>query len=140
MVEYTYQNKQLISVIPIHDSEFYGYTYDYDNREITVCCNNIFTSRVIKLIFQNTILVHLQSCNFWHGGNSIMWIEVMEDTACLELLNEIKAEYASQVKGSQLDRNIDYFAVELTLNSGDTLQIICEKMIYQDHISEKPQC
>lgn len=131
----TYENRNIIEQMQIHDSEFNGFAYDYEHRQITMSCNNIFLKRSYILVFENVVLMHLQSCSFWHGGNSIMWINVIEDNEHLCDLYHIQNSNPELYCGSQLDKGINYITMELTINSGDTLLISCESLNYLESYS-----
>ena len=131
----SYENRNIIEQMQIHDSEFTGFAYDYERRQITMSCNNVFLKRSYVLVFENVVLTHLQSCSFWHGGNSIMWINVIEDNEHLCDLYHIQNSNPELYCGSQLDKGINYITMELTINSGDTLLISCESLNYLESYS-----
>lgn len=121
-----FENKHLIDNIQIHDCEFVGYSYDYIKRQVSISCRNIFEKRITDLIFENVIFLQLQSCSFWHGGNAIMWMDTCDWGEHLVNLSK----QADGCTDSYLSQGIQYFAIELTINSGDTLLIVCERLIH----------
>ena len=127
-----FENKNQLNNIHIHDSEFAGYCYDYDKRQVCFSCNNIFDKKVVSFVFENVVLLHLQSCSFWHGGNSILWMSVLDKNEYLEELISQQLANAEKFKSSYLDRGIQYVALEFTIHSGDTLLIICESISYSE--------
>ena len=102
--------------------------------------------------------MNLQCCDFWHGGNRILWLNLVADQPKLhELRKHKKKEEKKQQKidnslfeQSQeilrkspalqviydemikkrigLIDDIDYLEIEFQLSSGDTLLIICESL------------
>lgn len=126
------RNKYDLEKIDIHDSDFAGYSYDYSNRSISLTCDNRFTGKKLHLQFLNVVYCSLQSCSFWHGGNSILWLSVCEDNSALSALYELQKQNSSSFYNSYLDREIDYVISELTINSGDKLQIVFEKLKFTE--------
>ena len=135
-MEVTCQMKELLEQIDIHDSEFSGYSYDYENRQIIMRCKNIYASKCLEFIFENVVVSHLQSCVFWGSGYNILWMTVSENHKYLDELNQRQAKNSDNDYGSYLDKGNRYLAIEFTINSGDTLLIICEKVIYKEEIIE----
>ena len=128
-MEIKYETRHLLDTIHIHDSEFAGYTYDYDRRRVLLSCKNVFAQTRITLALENVILLHLQSCSFWHGGNSILWMTVRDGNDFLDALIRQQHCNAETYRDSYLDQGIRYLTIEFTINSGDTLLIACERVV-----------
>lgn len=110
----------------IHDSEFTGYEYDYTNRRISFACRNIFSKKKLVFQFNNVIYSTLQSCTFWGGGNSILWLNVLDEDAGLNALYELQRKNQDNFALSDLDQGIEYIITEITINSGDKLLIVSQ--------------
>lgn len=128
-MEIDFHNKHIIDEIRIHDSEFSGYVFDSSTRNVRFSCQNIFTRKRLLFDFQNVIIVQSQSCNFWNGGSSIMWMNLIDENDYYHQLISLQSQNAVRFRGSQLDKNIPYISVQFTINSGDTLLITCERII-----------
>ena len=131
-MEFKFENRYLLDNINIHDSEFSGYSYDYEKRKAFFSCRNSFMKKAQTFSFQNVILVHLQSCSFWHGGNAIAWMEISDRNEHLDVLLKYQQSNSEKFKDSFLDQGIPYFVVEFVINSGDSLIIVCESVIYEE--------
>ena len=123
-------NKERIEDIYLHDSVYSGYTYDYSRRQIHLSCRNSWTKKQHDFLFENVIYCSMQSCSFWHGGNSMMGISLDEQPIQMAELISIQNEHKDLYKNSFLDRGITYIALRIEINSGDTLLIICECIDY----------
>ena len=123
-----FENKNELNKLYIHDSEFFGYCYNYSKRQISFLCDDLYYRKRTQLIFSNVILSNLQSCSFWHSGSSILYVNLEENPSQLQELMEIQKEKQDIYEGSYLDRGIKYLPIVFQLNSGDTLLIICETM------------
>ncbi len=137
---YNYENKDEFDKIYLHDAVFEGFNYDYDKREISFSCkqkinfsgnryriNNV--NKIYNFRFQNVIYSKLQSCYFWGGGNSVDCIyctEVPDDFT--KLIKYVKDNEPHCFNLSYVDRGINYMAIELSINSGDVLIIMCESV------------
>lgn len=127
-----HNNKQEVNDMYIHDSKFTGYLYDYDKRQISFSCNNIFLKKKFSFLFQNVIFCEIQSCSFWHGGDSILVISLVDNPPQLKQLMKIQSENQELYKDSYLDKEISYLSVQFEMNSGDILLIICESFDWRE--------
>lgn len=119
-------NKEMINNIDIHDNIFVGCNYSYKNRILFLIVNNFRND--YNIIFNNCIFYSMQSCDFWHGGNNILGINIVEESKEMNELLEIQNTYPGLYEGSFLDRGITYLSVEIEVNSGDKMLIICESI------------
>lgn len=132
ILEYNYRNMRSLNSVYVHDSEFTGFSHYYDHRTVELSCTNAYIRKKQTFIFENVIVLHMQSCSFWNGGNSIAWMTVSDRTEYLDRLIEIQSNNSQKYEGSYLDQGIRYIAVEFTINSGDTLLIVCQKIHYTE--------
>ena len=120
---FDYRNKYDLEKVNIHDGDFTGYSYSYSAKSILLTCVNRFTGKRIHLKFMNVIYSWLQSCSFWCGGNSILWLKIKENDAGLDSLYELQNKNKEEFALSDLDQGIEYVVIEITINSGDKLLI-----------------
>ena len=125
-------NKEIINTraVYIHDSIFTGFIYDYRNRQLDFTCENFYYKVRHTFVFKNVVLINMQSCSFWHSGRNILDMSSKNDSSQLEELIELQNQHQDLFQGSYLDRGIPYIIVEILINSGDTLQIVCESIDY----------
>lgn len=126
------ENKSIIDELYIHDSIFTGFNYDYINRKVYFVCENPYLNKKFDFKFYNVLLLDMQSCSFWHGGNRILDIFIEESTPQMNELFEIQKQYKELYEGSYLDRKILYLQVKFQINSGDVLLIICEYIEFEE--------
>ncbi len=125
-----WNNRNEINKIYVHDCEFTGYSYDYDKRQISLQCEGNFLNLKHSFLFNNVIFTKMQSCTFWHGGDSIMYIALEEEETELKILKKIHDEKEYDL--TELDEGISYLSIEMLINSGDMLLIICESVDYEE--------
>lgn len=128
-MRYDYNNSESINDIYIHDSIFKGLFYDYEERKIKFSCNNFYLKKLFNLFFYNVIFFRVQSCMFWGSGCYITDISSEIDSQYLNELTEIQQEMNQREAScdvTALNMGKKYISVELGLNSGDVIIIICE--------------
>lgn len=99
---YSFDNKDDINKIKIHDCAFYGFEYKQKKSEVEIYCKNEMTKEEIIIRFRSVICIYMQSCRFWAGGNNIQ---------CMYVAN-----------GNR------FIPVGMEINSGDELVICCEEL------------
>ncbi len=141
-MEFTYENRKEIEKQYIHDSEFTGFEYDYDKREIRIFCDYYFLDNYHpnernRLFFRNVIFCEMQSREFWGMGNAINGIWVEENT---EQIQELMKKFEESKQPGDICRLVDgtkYLEIGLLLNSGDTMLIICESLCWEKESLDK---
>ncbi len=125
-----WSNRNEMTNLNLHDCSFTGYSYDYDKRQISFHCGVGYIGMEFNVVFHNVIFSKMQSCTFWHGGDSIMYIALEEEETELKTLKKIHDE--KEYDFTKLDEGISYLSVEMSINSGDMLTIICESIDYEE--------
>lgn len=128
-----YSNREETDKIYLHDSEFEGFKYDYENRQITMTCKNYYFKKISYFKFNNVIFSRLQSCGFWGFTLRIYAIYVIETP--VEFVQEIanvQEERPDWIKSSYIGDGTEFFAVEIKVISGDAFQIVCESIEYTE--------
>lgn len=125
-MRFSYDNRAELDEQHIHDSDFEGYQYDYEDRNIKILCIDRFNRRKISLTFNNVIFSEMQSCLFWGGGNNIyhMWHE--ENSPQMQRLLEYQK--SENLDSEYLMGDVKYLEVQMQILSGDMLFIICESL------------
>lgn len=74
---YSFDNKDDINKIKIHDCAFYGFEYKQKKSEVEIYCKNEMTKEEKIIRFRSVICIYMQSCRFWAGGiiySACMWL------------------------------------------------------------------
>ena len=121
-------NKEEINKINIHDSFYDGFQYDYESRTIKLCCENYYLKKTFTFIFHNVILFEMQRCTFWGTGNRIRYISITDDPSFVGQYQELHQKEETWIKNSCLDQGIVYMPIEIQINSGDMLYLLCESV------------
>lgn len=131
-MRFTYENRDQLDKQYIHDSFFEGFYYDYEKRQISFSCMDGLFEKRINLLFDNVIFTEMQSCEFWGPGNSIyaMWHE--EDTHQMRHLKDTANLNKGKYDDSFFTDEKKYIQIQIQLNSGDSLLIICESMEWNE--------
>ena len=121
-----YSNKEEINKLYLHDSEFVGFCYNQEKRQISFSCDNIFVKKKNIFTFHNVIFYSIQSCQFWGGSFNIYDIYLQDNSTEMDQL--LKSKLAGDYKHSYLDKGVEYLPIEIGIISGDILVIICESV------------
>ena len=125
---FDYSNRKDLEEICVHDSVFYGFEYNYSEKQIKFNCDYSFERTNHSFVFNNVIFLNVQTCFFWcDGGSNILWLSVEDDSVYMDELYRLKAKN-EPCYNSCLDKDISYLQLEFQLNSGDTIFIICESV------------
>lgn len=127
-----WKNKNTLDMLYVHDSIFSGYVYDYSERTIRLECHNTFLNRLFRFTFHNVVYQNLQSCAFWGAGNSILYITEIDYPEGFVTLMQLQKEKQSLYFDSFLDKGLHFLSVEIQVNSGDILQIVCESIVVNE--------
>lgn len=133
---FNFRNKEKVDELYIHDSDYVGFSYDYDKRKVFLTCDNAYLKKRFYFEFNNVILCNMQSCGFWGGGNSIYSIWLEQSCPAFEELMDIQDENKESYAMSYLDMGIDYLSIKCQINSGDVLLVICESLDFTEEIYE----
>lgn len=122
----TSANKEQFDIYHYHDAWFQGFNYDYANRRITFSMEDEWEYDHFDLVFNNVIYFEAQSLSLWGGGVNLYHAHVRDELPELDKLYALRDK--NDFGHSELDANIDFIGIELIVNSGDTLLIICESV------------
>lgn len=126
---YDWSNREQIDKLYIHDSEFTGYQYDYDEHQIRFTCENYYLKKTFRFVFRNVVYHDMQSCSFWGLGNSIL---------CIYLGNRALHDIALPIAEGALNnpnpcREFErHMQVVFELNSGDVFNVFCDNMVFEE--------
>lgn len=126
-----YSNKEVLDEQYMHDSEFTGFSYEYDTRQIRFSCENWYMKKISHLLFKNVAYCESQSCGFWGKDiKRIYWVSVDDSPEAMERLRKLQEEkkdrFPSFIESGQ------FLQVLIELISGDTLLIICEELEFEE--------
>ena len=141
-----YKNKNLINsgATHLHDAEFLGFSYDYENNFIQIEMIEYDSNKEFKLTFHNVFGFKMSSCDFW--GKSLRvdcWYMDDENGLILEL-NQLKEE--KRGKGadgvmlpavSRMDEVEFPLQIKISIISGDLLTIVCEYVDFEERTLKK---
>ena len=127
----TNRNSYDISKISLHDAYFEDVIYNHSEKKITIKLESEWNNDNYILEFQNTLYYEMTCCEFWGGGYNVFCWNEIDTTQIFDKLLRLerveKAESFSNDTQSHMDLH-EYFGVELLINSGDRLKIICKSI------------
>lgn len=136
IMKFTFKNKKEIQNLYLHDSLFKGFTYDYEERKLSLSIMNEEESGKIVLTFNDILFLKMEAYGLW--GKRVeringIWLEEKSDymNKAQKLLAEEKEKYPKCYEHAPA---INYFQINLQIISGDEISIICESMDWEEEI------
>lgn len=125
-----YKNKKEVEKIYVHDAFFETFQYDYIKKEINIKLNNIFINKKHKCTFKEVIYYEIIGIELWGQVERIIDWEIVEDSKKLNelVLADKKTDFDYINSLFKRKPNVKYITTKFTLNSGDTVLIICEEI------------
>lgn len=138
-MEISYYNRHFLDdELYIHDSIFTGFSYDYDKKHILLKCQNLYLNKVFNFAFNNVIVTNMQTCGFWGiGANAIYAIDVLDKFHQLDELMELKKTKPDWFNNSALDTDKLLIIVQIIINSGDTITIVCSTVDFNEKVLDE---
>ena len=132
-----YRNSYLINHISLHDFEFKGIKHDYEKKYIELEIKKKSAETVpSSLSFQDVLYYEMTCCKFWGSGHHIICCNLMDTTNIYDKL--LRLEQVEYAKSNSIDRSpmnlLEFIGVEIWLNSGDKLKVICKIFEYDDFL------
>ena len=129
------KNKKIIDKeIYVHDSTFYGFLYDNDEKTLLLKLKNYYLQKTFKLKFVNILALNCEMCQFWSYTNGILGWETVDEE---QLKKQILEEQEGNI--SELE---NYIETKFILETGDIITIVCEyveffEINWNDNIKNK---
>lgn len=126
------KNYKAIEQLYIHDSKILNISFDYYNYQLSIQMKNDFLKRHFSFDFLNVLYFDANCAEYWGRGGNILDIELIQ-MLDLEQIWKKLIEYnkTKQFNRERLDKN-RYIAVSFVVNSGNQINIIAEKMSFED--------
>lgn len=133
-----YTNKNVIKdEINIHDSIFEGFLYKENERMLLLKLNNYCLNRIFTLQFCNILILNCEMCQFWGESPNVLDWEVSENEHLIKEIMKKQNNNKKLYKYSLVDEEMFYIETIITLTSGDTINIVCEYVEFQEEILDK---
>ena len=89
-----------------------------------------------SLSFQDVLYYEMTCCKFWGSGHHIICCNLMDTTNIYDKL--LRLEQVEYAKSNSIDRSpmnlLEFIGVEIWLNSGDKLKVICKIFEFDDFL------
>ena len=126
----TKKNINKIMDISLHDAYFEEVIYNNTYKKITIKLESEWGNVDYILEFCTVLYYEMVCCDFWGGGYNVVCWSRLDTTSIFDKLLRLQVIEQSRSKGtsySPMDL-YDYFGIEILLNSGDKLKIICKEI------------
>lgn len=134
--KYTYKNRIEIDKINIHDTYFEDINIGINTKKIFI---NIFGGYLVNksasILFENIINFEINKLELWgKTDNRILDLYLEDDGTVIEYIdNKIKQEQQHTTNLIEFKQDkCKFINVGIRTNAGDTINIVCEEMIYME--------
>lgn len=128
-----YKNKNVINdEIYIHDSIFEGFSYKEEEKKIVIELENYCLKKSFKLQFCNALIFNCEMCEFWGKSPNILDWEVSKDEPLIQKMKKKQKDNNELYWTSLVDLEKSYVESRITLTSGDTIEIVCEYIEFEE--------
>lgn len=127
----TYKNLYDINKINLHDAYIENILYNHSEKNIKIRLENKWENGDYNLDFQNVLYYEMTCCDFWGSGyNVACWsildaTEIFDKLLRLEKVEKAKSFSSDPKSHTYMDLH-EYFGIDILINSGDRLKIICK--------------
>lgn len=129
----TYFNKNIIdNKINIHDSIFRGFNYDDENKTLLLKMNNYCVNKVFTILFYNVLILNCEMCQFWGKSPNVLEWRVSKEETFIKKIIQKQNSNKELSKYSLVDQRKNYIETIITLTSGDTINIVCEYIEFEE--------
>lgn len=124
-------NIREIENINLHDAYIENVIYNHSNKVINVELESEWEKTDYDLSFHEVLYYEMTCCDFWGCGYNVICWSKFDTTEIFDKLLRIdrieKAESNSE-SNTIMDLS-EYIGIDILLNSGDLLKIICKSVI-----------
>ena len=123
----------------VHDDHLMEIDFDFFNKTIVLTCKKMFPQeQQYVFLFQDVIDMHCTIGDFW--GNDYVFYDMIVESDAQKNLLYLTSFDALEKKPEQFVAMEDYIRIWFGLLSGDTMTIICKRMIinHQSGDGSKP--
>ena len=129
-------NIREIENINLHDAYIENVIYNHSNKVINVELESEWEKTDYDLSFHEVLYYEMTCCKFWGSGHHIICCNLMDTTNIYDKL--LRLEQVEYAKSNSIDRSpmnlLEFIGVEIWLNSGDKLKVICKIFEFDDFL------
>ena len=120
-------NIREIENINLHDAYIENVIYNHSNKVINVELESEWEKTDYDLSFHEVLYYEMTCCKFWGSGHHIICCNLMN---CGGMIMKDFIEKAESNSESNTIMDLsEYIGIDILLNSGDHLKIICKSVI-----------
>lgn len=116
----------------IHDSAFYGFSYRENDKTLLVELSNHYMNKFFKIQFHNVLVLNCEMCQFWGKSPYVFDWNIDENEILIKNIMEKQKNNESKFWCSILRTPKEYIQINITFTSGDTIDIVCEFIEFEE--------
>ena len=123
-------NIREIENINLHDAYIENVIYNHSNKVINVELESEWEKTDYDLSFHEVLYYEMTCCDFWGCGYNVICWSKFDTTEIFDKLLRLEIVENSRSKGANQEQTdlSEFFGIEILINSGDRLKIICKSI------------
>ena len=126
----SYKNIHEIEKINLHDSYIENVSYNHIDKKINIKLESEWEKNDYDLDFHNVLYYEMTCCDFWGSGYNVICWSKLDTTEIFDKLLRLEMVENSRSRGTNQEPMdlFEFFGIEILINSGDRLRIICKSI------------
>lgn len=124
------KNLYEIEKVNLHDAYIENVIYNHSNKTINIKLESEWEKCDYILDFHNILYYEMTCCEFWGSGYNIICWSKLDTTEIFDKLLRIEMLENARSRGHKQESMnfFEFFGIEILMNSGDKLKIICKSI------------
>ena len=126
----SYKNLHEIEKVNLHDAYIENVIYNHADKKINIKLESEWEKNDYDLDFHNVLYYEMTCCDFWGSGYNVICWSKLDTTEIFDKLLRLEIVENSRSKGANQEQTdlSEFFGIEILINSGDRLKIICKSI------------
>lgn len=126
----SYKNLHEIEEINLHDAYIENIIYNLSDKKISIKLESEWEKNDYNLDFLKVLYYEMTCCDFWGSGYNVICWSKLDTTEIFDKLLRLEMVENSRSRGTSHESMdlFEFFGIEILINSGDRLTIICKSI------------
>lgn len=126
----SYKNLHEIEEINLHDAYIENIIYNLSDKKISIKLESEWEKNDYNLDFLKVLYYEMTCCDFWGNGYNVICWSKLDTTEIFDKLLRLEMVENSRSRGTSQESMdlFEFFGIEILINSGDRLKIICKSI------------
>lgn len=126
----SFKNLHEIEKINLHDTLIENIIYNHSDKKINIKLESEWEKNDYDLDFRKVLYYEMTCCDFWGSGYNVICWSKLDTTEIFDKLLRLQMVENSCSRGTNPESMdlFEFFGIEILVNSGDRLKIICKSI------------